>query len=86
MASYTIAHPGNMALETTVWSLSCDEAAGAAALLDTRRGTYWHLNLVKATQRATRTRSPMVQVYTAGFSSGELSNALYAAGYAVDPR
>ena len=76
MATYTISNPGNIAIETVVWTLSITEAKAVQAYLDVRKGTYWESNLVKPYRRAKRAKAETVKVYTAGFSSGELSNAL----------
>lgn len=76
MATYITQYPGNMALQTEVWTLSISEAKAVQAHLDVRKGTYWDSNLVKPYRRARRAKAETVKVYTAGFSSGELSNAL----------
>lgn len=77
MATYTIQNPGNLAIQTEVWTLSIDEAKAVQAFLDVRKGTYWESTLTKPYRRARRAKSETVTVYTAGFSTGELSNALF---------
>ena len=76
MATYITRNPGNLAIQTEVWTLSIAEAKTVQAHLDVRKGTYWESNLVKPYRRARRAHAETVTVYTAGFSSGELSNAL----------
>jgi hypothetical protein len=83
MATYTTQCPGNLAMQTEVWTLTLDEAKQALTLLDARTGSYWDTNLTKPTRRNARLHLPTVRVYTAGFSSGELSNVLYASGATV---
>ena len=87
MATCTTQYPGNLALQTEVWTLTRKEARRVIdgdgvtpPLLDTSRGSYWETNLLKPYRRACRAQTPTVTIFTAGFSSGELSNALYAAG------
>lgn len=77
MATYTISHPGNIAIQQEVWTMTLAEARAAATLLTTHVGSYWHENLVKPTNRAKRQKQATVRVYTAGFSTSELSNALF---------
>jgi hypothetical protein len=76
MATYIVQNPGNLAIETVVWTLSIAEAKSVQEHLDVRKGTYWEMNLVKPYRRARRVKADTVKVYTAGFSAGELSNAL----------
>jgi hypothetical protein len=83
MASYRTQFPGNLALQTEVWTLTLDEATHALPLLDTRKGSYWESELLKPTRRAKRQHLDAVRVYTAGFSTGQLSNVLYASGATV---
>lgn len=83
MATYTTQHPGNLAIQTEVWTLTLSEAKAVVATMKPAKGSYWDTTLVKATRRASRAHAETVTVYTAGFSSGELSNALYAAGSQV---
>ena len=83
MATHTTQFPGNTALQTEVWILTIPEAKAARDVLDTRIGCYWHTNLTKPIRRAIRTKAATVTVYTAGFSTGELSNVLYATGATV---
>lgn len=83
MATYTTANPGNTALQTEVWTLTLAEAKAVLAALDTHKGSYWDAVVVQPTRRAQRAKAPSVRVYTAGFSTGELSNALYATGSTV---
>ena len=78
MATYTTQFPGNTALQTEVWTLTIAEGKTACGVLDTRLGSYWHVNLAKPLRRAIRAKAATVTVYTAGFSTGELSNVLAA--------
>ena len=84
MATYTTQYPGNLALQQEVWTLSLAEAQQTMALLDCHPGSYWEATLLKPTRRAKRQHSPTVTVYTAGFSSGELSNVLFNCDVAVN--
>lgn len=84
MATYRILHPGNIAIQQECWTLTRAEAASAITHLDTHIGSYWHANLVRPYNRAKRNKAPTVRVYTAGFSTGELSNVLYASGMTVE--
>lgn len=86
MASYYVAHPGNTAIQTEVWNLTQQEAKAALALLKPSKGSYWHMNLEKAYRRAVRARADTLRVYTAGFSSGELSNILFNCDIPVSQR
>lgn len=80
MATYTTSYPGNMALQQEVWTLTVAEAKAVLPLLDTHKGSYWESVVLKPLRRAVRAKAATVKVYTAGFSSGELSNRLYASG------
>lgn len=84
MATYTTQNPGNLAIQTEVWTLSIEEAKAVQGFLDTRKGGYWENHLVKPYRRAKRAKADVVKVYTAGFSSSALSNALFAAGVVQD--
>lgn len=84
MATYRTTYPGNSALEDQQWTLTLTEAASAITNLDTHIGSYWHTNLVRPHNRAKRNKVPTVRVYTAGFSTAELSNALCASGMTVE--
>jgi hypothetical protein len=83
MATYTKQYPGNTALQTEAWTLSLAEAAAVLPLLDVRKGTYWEASLLKPLRRAKRAKASAVRVYTAGFSTSELSNVLYASGATI---
>jgi hypothetical protein len=83
MATYTISHPGNLALQTEVWTLTIDEAQHALMLLDATKGSYWETTLLKPYRRARRQHLATVRVYTAGFSSGKLSNVLFNCDIAI---
>jgi hypothetical protein len=78
MATYTVQHPGNTALQTEVWTLTLDEAFRAChCLAPIAKGSYWEANLAKPYRRAKRQYLSTLRVYTAGFRSGELSNVLF---------
>lgn len=76
MATYTTQNAGNLAIQTEVWTLSIAEAKAAMRHLDCRKGTYWGNHLATPCRRAVRAKADHVRVYTAGFSTGELSNVL----------
>jgi len=76
MASYVTQHPGNLAIQTEVWTLSIAEAKAVQAFLDVHKGGFWERHLVKPYRQARRAKADFVKVYTAGFTSGEFSNAL----------
>jgi hypothetical protein len=80
MATYTTSYPGNLALQQEVWTLTLAEAQAVLPALDTRPGSYWETVVAKPTRRAKRAKLETVRVYTAGFSTGEFSNALHATG------
>jgi len=86
MATVFTTHAGNRAIEEQCWNLSLHEAQAAIGLLDVRPGSYWDSNLVKPYRRAKRAKADMVRIYTAGFSTGEISNVLYACGSSVQHR
>ena len=83
MATYTTQFPGNAALQTEVWTLALPEAKAVCAVLHAPKGSYWETNAVKPTRRAVRAKAATVRIYTAGFSTGEFSNALYASGASI---
>lgn len=83
MATYFTQHPGNLAIQTEVWTLPLAEAKAALTYLDTRKGGYWERVVLKPYRRTVRTKAETVRVYTAGFSTSELSNALYNADISV---
>ena len=87
MATYLTQYPGNLALQTEVWTLTRREARRVLdgdgvnpPVLDTSAGSYWEKTLLKTYRRACRSQALTIRVYTAGFASGEFSNALYASG------
>ena len=84
MATYRIQFPGNTALQTEIWTLALAEAKAVTGLLGCPKGSYWETTLAKPTRRATRQHAATVRVYTAGFSTSELSNALFAAGATIN--
>ena len=84
MATFITQNPGNTAIQTEVWTLTTDEAKAAQAFLNTEKGSYWDNNLVKPWRRARRAKAETVKIYTAGFSTSGLSNALFNAGYPVN--
>ena len=84
MATVTTSHPGNMALQQEVWTLTLAEGKHVlATALAAPKGSYWETTLLKPWRRATRAWNKTFTVYTAGFSTGELANALRAAGETV---
>lgn len=83
MATYTTSHPGNIAIQTEVWTLTLDEAKSVQNVLDCHKGSYWDSTIAKPYRSAKRLKAATVRIYTAGFSSGEFSNALYATGSTV---
>jgi hypothetical protein len=85
MATYRTSFPGNSALQQDIWTLTPAEAKVTLALLDPAPGSYWHHNLVRPLRRALRNKATTVTVYTAGFSTSELSNALYNGDIPVTP-
>ena len=80
MATMTTSYPGNLALEQHIWTLTLPEAKAMLPLLDTHTGSYWHENAMKPYLRAVRAKALTVRIYTAGFTTGEFSNVLYASG------
>jgi hypothetical protein len=88
MATYTIAHPGNTALQTEIWTLTLPEAVRVCRLLRCVKvnGTYWDATLGKPTRAAKHRNAPTVTISTAGFSTGEFANALAASGSAITER
>lgn len=83
MATYRTTFPGNTALQQEVWTVTVPEAKAVKAYLDMRKGGYWDTTIGKPTRRAVRAKMPTLHVYTAGFSSGEFSNALAASGATI---
>ena len=86
MATYTTQHPGNLALEAQVWTLTRTEAdilitSGHLMVLT---GSYWYRHLVRPRNVARHHGHKAVRVITAGFSTGKLANALYATGATVE--
>ncbi len=84
MAQYRISHPGNIAIEEIVWTLNVQEGKATLGFLNTDKGGYWHQRLVKPLRRAIRNKANSFTVCTAGFTSGEFSNVLFAAGCTMD--
>lgn len=84
MASYTTHYPRNTALQTEAWTLTLDEAKTLTTQLPCPKGSYWEQTVARPYRRAKRQHASTVTVFTAGFSSGELSNALYAAGCTIE--
>lgn len=80
MATYATQYPGNLTLQTEVWTLTLAEAKALTTVLPCQPGSYWDATLMRPYRRAQRAKAATVRIYTAGFSSGELSNALYASG------
>lgn len=83
-ATVTTSYKGNTALETQVWTIPVKAALEAAGELGARPGSYWEANLAKPARKAKRAKLDTVRVFTAGFSSGELSNVLFSVGCQVD--
>jgi hypothetical protein len=86
MATYSISHPGNTAIQEECWTLTLDEALQASKVLDCRTGSYWEATVLRPYRRAKRAKAQTVRVVTAGFSTGELSNVLYACDVPVSQR
>lgn len=82
MATYYISHRGNMAIQQECWVLTLEEAATLAKsrLMAAERGSYWDSNFVQPFRRAKRAKAAMMRLSTAGFTTGELSNALFSVG------
>ena len=83
MATIATQYPGNLALQTEVWTLTLTEARAVCKVLHAPKGSYWENNAVKPTRRAARAKAATVRLYTAGLSTGEFSNALYASGNTI---
>jgi hypothetical protein len=79
-ATYKIAHRGNLAIQTEVVDVPVQAAKAAFKVLDVTPGSYWHSNLAKPTRRAVREKRDTVRIYSAGFSTGTLANALAQVG------
>ena len=86
MATYTISNPGNTALQTEVWTLTQAEAKATIPLLHCASGSYWADVILKPYRRAIRAKAATVQVYTAGFSTGELANAMASVAITITQR
>ena len=78
-ATVTTANRGNLAIQSETFTIPVELAAAAVKFLDTRPGCYWE-SAAKAVRRAKRAGESVVKLYTAGFGSGELANAIGAAG------
>jgi hypothetical protein len=78
MASYFVSQRGNTALQAEIWRLSVADALVVSRILDRTPGSYWHTTLLRPAHRARRGNQPEVLITTAGFSTGELANALAA--------
>jgi hypothetical protein len=77
MATCTTQYPGNMALQTEVWTLTIAEAKAALAFLTVTKDSYFEAHLLKPMRRAARAKAQTVRVYTAHFSSSALAGALF---------
>ena len=79
MASFYISNRGNYAIQEECWTLTLTEAQTvcASGLLPMPKGSYWDNHFQKPTRRAKRAKAATVRLYTAGFSTGELSNVLF---------
>ena len=83
MATVKTLHAGNTALQTDVWTLEYAEVERVMRLLDCRTGGFWDSTIAKVYRRARRAKAPRLVLWTTGFSTGELSNALCASGATV---
>lgn len=82
-AIVTTSNRGNLALQSETWKIPTIAAKAVIEELGKSRsgsGTYWETVLVKPTRKATRSKSDFVTVFTAGFSTSELSNCLREIG------
>ena len=79
-AVYKVANRGNLAIQTEVVDIPVHVAKAAMKVLDVSVGSYWHLNLARPTRRAVRERRDVVRIYTAGFGTSALANALAQVG------
>lgn len=84
MATYFTSHPGNIAIQQAVWTLTIDDAKKALTLLHCPKGSYWHQHFMRPMNIAKRHKQTSFKVYTAGFTTGEFSNILLASGVQVD--
>lgn len=83
MATVTTQYPGNLAIQIDIWTLTLSEALDAIMTLAPHMGDYWYVNLTQPYRRALRKHADMVRIYTAGFSTGQLSNVLVATGTTI---
>ena len=87
VATYTVACRGNLAMQTEVFMIPVLVAKQLIKeVLDCTPGTYWETVLKRPTNRAIRHRHAHVRVLVAGFTTGELCNALATAGCGVECR
>jgi hypothetical protein len=90
-ATFTVSNPGNLAIQTEVWTLPLPAAKAAVAVAkkngDIRPGSYWAAHLARPVAAASRRKESTVKLYTAGFSTTELCAILLEAGiaYSVIP-
>ena len=78
-ATIRTSNRGNTALQSETFTLPIQLAEKAIKFLDTRPGCYWE-SAAKAVRRAKRAKETTVKLYTAGFGSCDLANAIYQAG------
>lgn len=78
-ATVRTSNRGNLAIQSETFTIPLALAAAAVKFLDTRPGCYWN-SAPKAIRRAKRAGEAVVKLYTAGFGSGELANAIAQAG------
>ena len=57
MATYTTQYPGNLALQTEVWTLTLDEGKALLAELPCTKGSYWDTTVAAPYRRARRAKA-----------------------------
>lgn len=87
-ATFKTSHPGNLAIETQVWTIPTEIAKKVVASMKAdgmlTPGAYWTDVIAKPTRKAVRAKVDAVKVYTGGFSTGNLSNYIFACGFEVE--
>jgi hypothetical protein len=73
---------GNMALEQHKIEMPIETAKKIVKSgdIETGSGSYWESVLVKPTRRASKAKSQTVTIWTAGFGTSEIANAIRIAG------
>jgi hypothetical protein len=89
MIKITTANQGNFAIQEERWEIPLAIAKQIVATCKKEYGpwhpgSYWHTNFAKPVNRASRSKSDTVVVYTSGFSTSEFARMVSNCGFDYD--